>query len=97
MDIHSVITTAVEEVLHGVTEAKKQLTGKATVGFPNRIEVEVGITSTYEIANYDDVRIATVRVGIPIFQEGEGATESPASEAAAKTATKTNGKKSSHK
>jgi hypothetical protein len=78
MDVHSVIVTAVEEVLHGVREANKGLAGKAQVGEPSSVEIEIGITSTYEVANYDDVRVATVRVKVPILT---GATESPATAA----------------
>jgi hypothetical protein len=37
------------------------------VGDPSAIEIEFGITSTYEIANYDDVRVATAKVKIPLF------------------------------
>lgn len=80
MDIKNVIDSAVREVLNGVDEAKKSLHGIAGVGYPTRIELEVGITSTYEIANYDDVRVATVRVSIPVFKNGEEAS-SPASAA----------------
>ncbi len=58
MDLHEVIITGVEEVIHGVEGARKELTGKATVGFPTSIEMEFGITSSYEVANYDDVSVA---------------------------------------
>lgn len=97
MDVHQVITTAVEEVLHGVAEANKTLAGKAKVGEPSSVEIEVGITSTYEVANYDDVRVATVRVKVPIFH---GETETPASaalESEAGPAKKEDGEKGSKK
>jgi hypothetical protein len=79
MDIHSVLITAAEEVIHGVDEARKALGGKATVDYPTSIEVEFGITSAYEVANYDDVTIAKVKVRVPLF--AGAATTSPASEA----------------
>jgi hypothetical protein len=97
MDVHQVITTAVEEVLHGVAEANKALAGKAKVGEPSSVEIEVGITSSYEVANYDDVRVATVRVKVPIFH---GKTEAPASaalEAEADPAAKKDGDKGGSK
>jgi hypothetical protein len=72
MDIHQVIASAVEEVLDGVAAANKELAGKARVGEPSSIEIEFGITSSYEIANYDDVRVATVNVRFPLFH-GEAA------------------------
>jgi hypothetical protein len=67
LDIHQVIASVVEEVLHGVSAANKELAGKARVGEPTSIEIEFGITSTYEIANYDDVRVATASVRLPLF------------------------------
>jgi hypothetical protein len=47
------------------------------VGSPSAIEIEFGITSTYEVANYDDVRVATARVRIPLFSS-EQPEEKPA-------------------
>ncbi len=70
IDLHQVLATAVEEVIHGVEQARKELTGKATVGFPTSVELEFGVTSSYEIANYDDVTVAKVRVRVPLFPEG---------------------------
>lgn len=80
MDLHQVITSAVEEVLDGVSAANKELAGKARVGEPSSIEIEFGVTSTYEVANYDDVRVATVRARLPLFHGGE---EAPATAAVA--------------
>lgn len=98
MDVHQVIAAAVSEIRHGVAEANKVLEGKARVGEPNSVEIEVGITSSYEIANYDDIRVATVRVRVPIFHNG---TESPATAALEHQAdaepTKKNGGSSSKK
>jgi hypothetical protein len=91
MDIHSVLVTAAEEVIHGVEEARKELAGKATIDFPTRIDIEFGITSSYEVANYDDVRVATVRVSVPLFK-GKEAVETPASEALAAEEKDKNGK-----
>jgi hypothetical protein len=83
MDIHSVLICGVEEVIHGVTKAKEELTGKATVDFPTSVEVEFGVTSSYEVANYDDVTIAKVKVRVPLFPAGkiEAAPASAAMEA----------------
>lgn len=82
MDVHSVIVTAVEEVRHGVRSANAELAGKARVGEPTRIDIEFGITASYEVANYDDVRVATVRASIPILpEEVAGAQVGPASAA----------------
>jgi hypothetical protein len=82
MDLHNVIVAATEEVIYGVAKAKAELTGKAKVDFPTSIEFEFGMTSAYEVANYDDVRVATVRVRVPIFGEAAPIT-SPASDALA--------------
>lgn len=85
MDVHSVIATAVEEVLEGVKAANAELVGKARIGDATRIEIEFGITATYEVANYDDLRIATVRATLPILPGGEeGSPVGPATAALAK-------------
>lgn len=78
MDIHEVIATAVEEVLDGLGKANKDLEGKAVVGAPSSIEIEFGITSSYEVANYDDLRVATVRARLPLHS---GVYQSPATAA----------------
>jgi hypothetical protein len=89
VDIHQVIASAVDEVLDGVSAANKELAGKARVGEPSSIEIEFGITSTYEIANYDDVRVATVNVRLPLFH---GEQSAPAT-AAVESEPKKDGKK----
>lgn len=70
IEIKNVILTAVEEVRDAIDAANKEFISKKTkVDYPTRVEVEFGITSAYSVANYDDVRIATVRVSIPVFHQ----------------------------
>jgi hypothetical protein len=80
VDVKEVIVSATKAVLEGINEAKVALKDVTQLGSPSRIELEIGINPSYEVANYDDVRIATVTVSIPLTNSGE-TLASPASEA----------------
>lgn len=73
MDLKNCIVTAANEIASAILETQKQLAStdsQAMVEFPHEFEVEFGLNPTFEIANYDDVQIAKVRVVIPWHTKG---------------------------
>jgi hypothetical protein len=90
MDIHLVLAAVVEEVLDSVEAANGELGALASVDYPSRVEIEFGMTTSYEVANYDDVSPVKVRVSFPFYKGKKVVSPAIAAEAAAleKEATK---------
>lgn len=80
MDMKELIVASTRQIMEGVKEAQQALKDEVSIGLPTRMELEIGITSSYEIANYDDVRIANLTISVP-FTTAVIAAASPASAA----------------
>lgn len=87
MDIKELIVASARQILEGVKEAQQTLKDETSIGLPTRLEIEIGITSSYEMANYDDIRIANVIFSVPLYTEATSL--SPASAALGEPGRKT--------
>jgi hypothetical protein len=79
VDVKTIMTTAARTILEGYGEAAIRMKKDLIIEFPTSMSVEFGINSSYEIADYNEVSVAKIRVSLPLLRPKDEVT--PATEA----------------